>query len=87
MSDLNLREADKLEVIVLVDNYTDALLESTSVASRAPMRLPMTPLSEHGMACLLKVFSGPEEHHVLFDTGHSAERITFNMDYMKLDAK
>lgn len=87
MSDLNLKEADKLEVVVLVDNYTDALLESTSVAVRAPMRLPMTPLSEHGMACLLKVFSGPEEHHVLFDSGHGAECITFNMDYMELDAK
>jgi 7,8-dihydropterin-6-yl-methyl-4-(beta-D-ribofuranosyl)aminobenzene 5'-phosphate synthase len=86
MNDLQLREADSLEVLVLVDNYTDALLESTPIAQRAPMRLPMTPLAEHGMACLLRVRSGPDEHHVLFDTGHGPQCITFNMDYMEVDA-
>ena len=29
MSELRLREADKLEVTVLVDNYADLLLDST----------------------------------------------------------
>lgn len=87
MNELNLKEADKLEVVMLVDNYTDALLEGRPVAKRAPMRLPRTPLAEHGMACLLKVFSGPEEHHILFDTGHGPDCIAYNMDYMEVDAK
>jgi 7,8-dihydropterin-6-yl-methyl-4-(beta-D-ribofuranosyl)aminobenzene 5'-phosphate synthase len=83
---MQIGEADSLEVLVLVDNYTDALLESTPVARRAPMRLPMTPLAEHGMACLLRVRADGREHHVLFDTGHGAQCITFNMDYMEVDA-
>lgn len=87
LNKLNLREVDKLEVIVLVDNYTDALMESTTFASRPPLRMPRTPLAEHGLACLIKVFSGSEEHQILFDTGHSGNCISFNIDYMRLDAR
>jgi 7,8-dihydropterin-6-yl-methyl-4-(beta-D-ribofuranosyl)aminobenzene 5'-phosphate synthase len=86
MNDLKLREADSLEVLVLVDNYTDVLLESTPVAVRAPMHHPRTPLAEHGMACLLRIRGDGHEHHVLFDTGHTPGCITFNMDYMQVDA-
>jgi 7,8-dihydropterin-6-yl-methyl-4-(beta-D-ribofuranosyl)aminobenzene 5'-phosphate synthase len=86
MSGLQLREADSLEVLVLVDNYTDALLESMPVAERAPIRLPMTQLAEHGMSCLLRVRAGAEEHHILFDTGHGPQCLLFNMDYMRVDA-
>jgi 7,8-dihydropterin-6-yl-methyl-4-(beta-D-ribofuranosyl)aminobenzene 5'-phosphate synthase len=86
MDELQLMEADSLEVLVLVDNYTDALLPSTPVATRAPMHHPMTPLAEHGMACLLRVRAGGREHHVLFDTGHGPRCVSFNMDYMQVDA-
>ena len=86
MNDLQLQEADSLEVLVLVDNYTDVLLASTPVAERAPMRHPRTPLAEHGMACLLRVRGGGREHYILFDTGHTPGCITFNMDYMQVDA-
>ena len=37
MSELNLREADRLEVTVLVDNYTDVFLESNEVVKRGRM--------------------------------------------------
>jgi 7,8-dihydropterin-6-yl-methyl-4-(beta-D-ribofuranosyl)aminobenzene 5'-phosphate synthase len=85
MNQLELREADSLDVLVLVDNYTDALLKGTPVAERAPMRHPVTPLAEHGMSCLLQVRAGEEEHQVLFDTGHGPDCITFNLDYMQVD--
>ena len=41
MSKLNLREVDKVEVISLVDNYTDALLlQGTDVVRRTPLPPP-----------------------------------------------
>ncbi len=87
MNELNLNEADKVEVVVLVDNYTDTLMESTHNAKRPPISPPRTPLAEHGLSCLVKVFSGAEERHVLLDTGHSSICITHNMDLLKIDAK
>lgn len=87
MNQLNLREVDKLEVVVLVDNYTDTLMESTPVAKRPPICPPKAPLAEHGLSCLIKVFSGAEEHYVLLDTGHSPICIMHNIDFLELDAR
>ena len=53
---LNLREADKLEVVVLVDNYTDTLMESTPNAKRPPLCPPKAPLAEHDYLALLNIF-------------------------------
>lgn len=71
MSELNLQEATRLEVTVLVDNYTDALLiESTDMVKRPQIPPPnLPPLAEHGFSCLLRVSKGAEEHVVLMDTG------------------
>ena len=85
--DLNLREADKVEVTVLVDNYTDAFLQSTEVVKRPALQLnpPKTLLAEHGFSCLLKVSSGSEEHVVLIDTGISATCFFHNVDVLGVD--
>ena len=88
MSEVSLREADKLEVVVVVDNYADMLLESTEVAKRAqipPERRPHSLLAEHGLSCLLKVWAGLEEHWVLMDAGLSATCLLDNMDAMEID--
>jgi 7,8-dihydropterin-6-yl-methyl-4-(beta-D-ribofuranosyl)aminobenzene 5'-phosphate synthase len=85
MSKVNLREADKLEVTVLVDNYVDLLLENTAIATRARIIPPNTPLAEHGLSCLLKVYAGPEEHWVLLDTGISPTCLLHNIDAMEID--
>jgi len=85
--DLNLREADKVEVTVLVDNYTDAFLQSTEVVKRPALQLnpPKTLLAEHGFSCLLKVSSGSEEHVVLIDTGITATCFFNNVDVLGVD--
>jgi 7,8-dihydropterin-6-yl-methyl-4-(beta-D-ribofuranosyl)aminobenzene 5'-phosphate synthase len=71
MSELNLREADKLEITVLIDNYTDALLiQSTDIVKRPETPPPNLPLAEHGLSCLLKVYAGLEEHIVLQKPRH-----------------
>jgi 7,8-dihydropterin-6-yl-methyl-4-(beta-D-ribofuranosyl)aminobenzene 5'-phosphate synthase len=85
--DLNLREADKVEVTILVDNYTDVFLQSTEVVKRPALQLnpPKTLLAEHGFSCLLKVSSGSEEHVVLIDTGITATCFFNNVDVLGVD--
>jgi len=86
MSELNLREADKLEVTVLVDNYTDALLlQSTDVVKRPMISPPKLLLAEHGLSCLLKVYAGTEEHLVLFDAAVSPTCFFHNADLLQVD--
>lgn len=86
MSELNLREADKLEVTVLVDNYTDVLLlQNTDIVKRPRLNPPNVPLAEHGLSCLLKVCAGSEEHVVLMDAGVSTTCLSHNADVLKVD--
>jgi 7,8-dihydropterin-6-yl-methyl-4-(beta-D-ribofuranosyl)aminobenzene 5'-phosphate synthase len=86
MSELNLREADKLEVSILVDNYTDLLLlQSTEVVKRPIIFPPKAPLAEHGLSCLLKIYADAEEHVVLVDAGIAATCLFHNADLLKVD--
>ena len=85
MNELNLREADKLEVTVLVDNYADLLLESTEVVRRAQTPTGTALLAEHGLSCLLKVYAGSEEHLVLMDAGISTTCLFHNTDVLGVD--
>jgi len=84
-----LREADGIEIITLVDNYADALLSTTEIISRPSMARDgviqaNTLLAEHGLALLLKIHQGEEEHVVLFDTGFSPIGLLHNMDYLDI---
>lgn len=86
MSELNLREADKLEVTVLVDNYTDVLLlQGTDAVKRPLIPPPKMLLAEHGLSCLLKVYAGTEEHLVLFDAAGSTTCFFHNADLLQVD--
>jgi len=86
MSELNLQEADRLEVTVLVDNYTDALLiQSTDMVNRPKTLPPNMPLAEHGFSCLLKVCKGAEEHVVLMDAGVSTTCFFNNASVLHAD--
>lgn len=85
MSKVNLREADKLEVTVLVDNYADMLLEDTAIATRARVTPPNALLAEHGLSCLIKVYAGSEEHWVLLDAGISPTCFLHNVNTMEIN--
>ncbi len=92
MSELNLQEVDKLEVTVLVDNYTDVfLMQSTDMVKRPRTTPPNLPLAEHGFSCLLKICKGTEEHVVLMDVGVSStclfhNAIALDIDLSKVEA-
>jgi 7,8-dihydropterin-6-yl-methyl-4-(beta-D-ribofuranosyl)aminobenzene 5'-phosphate synthase len=86
MSGANLQEVDKLEVTVLIDNYTDALLmESTDMVKRPRTRPPNFPLAEHGFSLVLRVSKGTEEHVVLLDAGVSTTSFFHNARVLNVD--
>ncbi len=86
MNGLYLREADKLEVIILVDNYTDLLmLQSTEVVKRHAFPPPQDPHAEHGFSCLLKIYADAEQHHVLLDAGLGTHALFHNAELLQLD--
>jgi len=88
MAELILREAERVEITVLVDNYTDTfLIESTDVMKRPKAFPDVGPLAEHGLSCLIKVFAGSEEHVLLMDTGRSALCLLHNMEVFNCDLK
>jgi len=74
-----LKPADNVEITVLVDNYIDIFVPPATSADR---RLPFNPkreiIAEHGFSCLVRIFSGKEEHTVLLDAWLSRECMAWN---------
>jgi 7,8-dihydropterin-6-yl-methyl-4-(beta-D-ribofuranosyl)aminobenzene 5'-phosphate synthase len=86
MSGVAQAEADRIEVLVLVDNYTDILLmQQTDVVSRAQVPPPRALLGEHGLSCLVTVHAGTEKHTVLLDAGISPGCLIQNADVLNVD--
>jgi len=85
MTPVNLRELERVEVTVLVDNYTDLLLlQSTPVVKRPAVSPPNAFLAEHGFSCLIKTVD-VEEHLFLMDVGISGICLLHNVDLLKID--
>lgn len=74
MTEHLLKSSDRVEVTVLVDNYSDLLIPPATPVDR---RLPYDPsrrlLAEHGLSCLVRVFSGKKEDSILLDAGLSRD--------------
>lgn len=87
MNELNIRESDRLEITVLMDNYTDIfLIENTDVCRRP--QLPFFPqmlFAEHGLSCLIKVYAGAEEHTVLMDAAVTPACLFNNANLLKAE--
>jgi 7,8-dihydropterin-6-yl-methyl-4-(beta-D-ribofuranosyl)aminobenzene 5'-phosphate synthase len=85
MASVNLRELNRVEVTILVDNYTDLLLlQSTPVAKRAPISPPNAFLAEQGFSCPIKTVD-VEEHLFLMDVGISGTCFLHNAQLPKSD--
>jgi 7,8-dihydropterin-6-yl-methyl-4-(beta-D-ribofuranosyl)aminobenzene 5'-phosphate synthase len=86
MKETRLRGVDKLEITILVDNYTDLfLLQSTNVVKRPAVPPPNAFLAEHGFSCLIKTCEGDEEHTALMDVGITGTCLLHNADLLKVD--
>ncbi|MGZ3597545.1 MAG: MBL fold metallo-hydrolase [Syntrophales bacterium] len=85
MNSVNLRELKRVEVTVLVDNYTDLLvIQSTPVVKRPAVWPPNAFLAEHGFSCLIKTVD-VEEHLFLMDVGISGTCLLHNADLLGID--
>ena len=84
MTEHPLKPTDRVEITVLVDNYTDFLVTdpSTPVDRRLPYNPDRPILAEHGLSCLVRVFSGTKEHAILLDAGLSTEALPWNARQM-----
>lgn len=85
-----LKPVDRVEVTTLIDNYADALLESTDVVERAPHHegevIPDdTLLGEHGLCLMVTVHEKGGKHSILFDAGYSKVGVLHNLEMLKLD--
>ncbi len=68
----HLRESDRIDVAVLVDNYIDLFVPPAMAGDHRPPFSPARPLlAEHGLSCFVTVFSGGREHRILMDAGLS----------------
>ena len=73
-----LREADRVEISVLVDNTSDLLLADTECVKRLKPKPPAAPLAEHGLACLVTAWCGQENRTILMDAGISGTCLLHN---------
>ena len=74
-----LKLADRVEVTILVDNYLDIFVpSSTPVDHRLPFNPDLHLIAEHGFSCLIKIFAGNDEHSILLDTGFSRKCMAWN---------
>jgi 7,8-dihydropterin-6-yl-methyl-4-(beta-D-ribofuranosyl)aminobenzene 5'-phosphate synthase len=78
MNGIVIREADKVEIVNLVDNYSDFFLSDSDIVKRLRVLPPNGPLSEPGLSYLVKVYSDSETHTLLFDTGISGTCLLHN---------
>ena len=90
MKEIKLQEADKVEITVVIDNYTNVLLaDSTEVVKRFPLiidnRFIGAPLAEHGLSLLIKVFKDTLCHTILFDAGWSNVGVPYNLNLFGVD--
>ena len=85
----NLRQADGLEIITIVDNYSDVLLPGSKTIMRPPLaksgKIPKnTLLAEHGLSLLVKVRIKEETHTIVLDTGYTNVAVPYNLKYLGL---
>ena len=82
---LDLKPADRIEIVVLADNYADVLLESTETVTRPPkardgLVFEDTLVAEHGLSLLVRVSRNGETREVLLDAGYSSVGVPHNLD-------
>lgn len=78
-----LGEAERVEIVTLIDNYIDVLIPSRLNVARAPYYRDGTVASplvaEHGLSLLVRVFGNGISHTLLLDGGWSPGGLLHNM--------
>ena len=91
---INLREADRVEITIIIDNYLDNTLSRSEPPSEMIRRFPLaiegkissdTLLAEHGLCLLVKVFKDDKDYSVLLDAGWSKIGVPHNIRMLGVD--
>lgn len=87
---MSLKPVDRIEIVTLVDNYSDVLLESSERVTRAPRgtdgNIPLsTMLAEHGLSLLVTLWCSGKRHRILLDTGYTGIPLIHNAELLGLD--
>ena len=85
---IRLKQADSVEITILMDNYVDLLMTSSEV-SKQP-RLGDTVggrqsriIAEHGFCALATVIADGQQESILFDAGLSPDGVLRNIDVLE----
>ncbi len=85
-----LRPVDRVEILILVDNYVDILLPSSEGVQRPRLAkdgeiCTETPVAEHGLSLLVTVHVNGESHSVLLDSGYNSFTLEHNLRVLGRD--
>ena len=89
-SPIQFKEAVRVEILTLMDNYVDVLLPGTEIAKRPALakdgKIPTDALlAEHGLSLLVTVYDEEGNHTILFDTGYSRVGVPHNMKLLNVN--
>ncbi|MBT8338465.1 MAG: MBL fold metallo-hydrolase [Desulfatitalea sp.] len=82
MPPITLSQVTHAEITVLVDNYSDLLLEDTQTVKRCRVWPPKGLMAEHGLAFLITVYAKEQPHTIVMDAGISGLCFNHNADLM-----
>jgi 7,8-dihydropterin-6-yl-methyl-4-(beta-D-ribofuranosyl)aminobenzene 5'-phosphate synthase len=82
-----LRQVDGVEIVTVMDNYTDVFLPGNDEVKRWPLwtdgQISQPLLAEHGLCFLLTIHEGDKKRMILVDSGFTAMGCIYNLDVMK----
>jgi 7,8-dihydropterin-6-yl-methyl-4-(beta-D-ribofuranosyl)aminobenzene 5'-phosphate synthase len=86
---ISLRRADRVEIVILADNFSDLLLPGGRHVIRPPLAkqgvIPTnTLLAEHGLCLMITVSVNKENHTILLDAGYSNIAVLHNLNFLDL---
>jgi 7,8-dihydropterin-6-yl-methyl-4-(beta-D-ribofuranosyl)aminobenzene 5'-phosphate synthase len=86
---ISLRSVDRVEIVILADNFSDVLLPGGSCILRPPIAkngvIPTdTLLAEHGLCLMITTHVNGESHTVLLDAGYSNVAVLHNLNFLDL---
>ncbi|MFH0813852.1 MAG: MBL fold metallo-hydrolase [Pseudomonadota bacterium] len=86
---ITLREAEKIEVVTVIDNYIDCLIPSSENVRRCPHykngKVAPPLMAEHGLSLLVRAFENKKAHSLLLDAGWSESGVLHNLKELEID--
>lgn len=80
------REAEKVKIRILVDNYIDVFEPSTDLVKRVtPGQAKKPLLAGHGYSLFIEAEGEEGYHNILVDASHSPDLLLHNMEALEID--